>query len=449
MTKDQFERYTIGELRSLLARLGGAPGNKKKADLIDEIISIRDGTMTAVRSKRGRPSSRAKRSGIDFLDENDLKVTSLNHVACDRLSLKVDGILEKGENGGYLRGADYSVSKNNAFLSKEFIKKNNLLFGDRIVGESVEDNSAKPAVLRTVLSVNGGEPRKNPPADFDSLEISFPSEKIELSNNDSVCLKIIDTVCPIVKGQRGVVSLSKNSTKVSFLKDLASSLSKKQEMKSIFALVDERPEDLSFIKSECGDIELACSIFDKKPSEHIRVVESAVNRAKSLALGGEDVVIVIDSLQKLAKAYYSQELILEGDKSTNLQTALLKIKKLLACARKLNEGSITAFAVSEFSDNENEARAIHEEIKCISNFVIKFDAELLKKRVFPSLDLSECYSEFCEEIFSDEELATYDLINKILLNERDGSEKIIKVFQKHAFDGRAEERLKEIYLLQK
>lgn len=449
MTKDQFERYTIGELRSLLARLGGAPGNKKKADLIDEIISIRDGTMTAVRSNRGRPSSRTKRSGIDFLDENDLKVASLNDVTYDRFSLKVDGILEKCDDGGYLRGLDYSVSKNNVFLSKEFIKKNNLLFGDRVVGESVGDNSAKPAVLRTVISVNGGEPRENPPADFDSHEICFPKDKIELSDNVSVCLKIIDTVCPIVMGQRGIVSLSKNSTKVSFLKDLAASLSKKQRLQTIFALVDERPEDLSFIKSESGDIEFACSIFDKKPSEHIRIVESAVNRAKSLALGGKDVVIVIDSLQKLAKAYYSEELILQGDKSTNLQTALLKVKKLLACARKFNGGSITVFAVSELSNNENEARAIYEEVKCISNFVIKFNAELLKKRVFPSLDLGECYSEFCEEIFTDEELAAYDLINKIILSENDGNEKVIKVFQKHAFDGRLEERLKEIHLLQK
>lgn len=444
MTREQFDRYTIGELRSLLARLGGAPCNKKKSDLIDEIVSIRDGTMKPARSNRGRPTVRSKRTTVDFLTMEDIGISTFRDIAGD--VMKVEGILEKGEGGGYLRRSTYAIVKSDVFVSQDFIDANYLVFGDSIVGECVQEESDKPATLRAVFSINGKEPR-TAPVDFYGEEIFMPSQRLRIVDNNSTCLKLIDSACPILAGQRGVINVPKNTVKVDFLKELTNSLSCLDGVTPVYLLVDQRPEDIAVMKSTITHGELLYTVFDRRPSDHLRMTENALNRAKSLALSGENVVLVIDSLQKLAKAYYTEELVLRGNSFDSLPSAVYKIKQVLSCARAFNNGSVTVLTISEIGNDEKESRAIYEEVKYISNLIIDFDEKPFRPSAL-SVNLNESYSENCEKTFVGEEVLIYNFIKEIVSKDVGGSVEVNKAFYKHAFDNMLLERLKEIRLLQ-
>lgn len=449
MDREQYDDYTISELRSVLAGLGGAPGNKKKAVLIDEIEKIREGVIKPVRSNRGRRSSRQKRTdsnqgrrkrGVEN-NENNEDNDVLNDFIKDT---EVEGILETVSDGGYLVGLNFMPTKKDLYVSSRMIAENRLASGDRICGLAGKGFSINTAELKSVTSVNGKEKRSIPQTNFDDLAITPITEKITLSSGDNLLLSAIDVLAPIGKGQRGIVVSPQNAYKITFIKALAHSLSQKKEIKTILVLIDERPEDLAAIKSSCFDVEIASTTFDRGPKEHIAVCKTAFERAKSLAADGNDVMIVFDSATKLAKAYYRDALQKDEQQSYATQSSILKVKQHLATARNLTSGSISVLAFTDISSNLAEDRAIAEELKQICNMHLVFLQEAIQKRVFPPIDLRLTGSENQDVLLSEKDFAICDTIQQIVFSNPKAETEILKVLQKNIYDDRLQDKLFEV-----
>ncbi len=309
---------------------------------------------------------------------------------------EVEGVLDIADGGfGFLRFNNFLTSEKDIYVSPVQIKRFNLKTGDKIKCVSrLPKETERFGALLYVLTVNGyppGEAIKRP--DFDTLTPIFPKEKLVLEKESKdYSVRIIDLIAPIGKGQRGLIVAPPKAGKTVLLKKIANSIeSKYPDIELIVLLIDERPEEVTDMKRSLKDGEVIYSTFDELPSHHIKVAEMVMARAQRLVEHGKDVVILLDSITRLARAY---NLVVPPSGRTlsgGLDPgALHKPKKFFGIARKMEEGgSITILATALVETGSKMDDVIFEEFKGTGNMELHLDRKLSERRIFPAIDLNK------------------------------------------------------------
>jgi transcription termination factor Rho len=309
---------------------------------------------------------------------------------------EVEGILEIADGGfGFLRFNNFLTSDKDIYVAPTQIRRFGLRTGDKINGISrLPRQGERFGALLYVNTVNGGSPieaKRRP--HFDDLTPVFPTERIELENSPiELSTRIIDLVAPIGKGQRGLIVAQPKAGKTVLLKRIAASVEAKYpEIELIVLLVDERPEEVTDMKRSLEKAEVIYSTFDELPSHHVKVAEMVLARAKRLAEEGKDVMILLDSITRLARAYNmevpSSGRTLSGGMDPG---ALHPPKKFFGTARNIEEGgSVTILATALVETGSRMDDVIYEEFKGTGNMELHLDRSLSERRIFPAIDLNK------------------------------------------------------------
>ena len=310
---------------------------------------------------------------------------------------EVEGILEIQEenNFGFLRFSNFLTSDKDIYVSPTQIRRFNLKTGDKIRGITrlPRDNERFGALLY-VLTVNGDEPGvaiRRP--EFESLTPVFPYERLRLeTTSHELSTRLIDLIAPIGKGQRGLIVAPPKAGKTVLLKKVANAIEKNYpDVELIVLLVDERPEEVTDMKRSLTAGEVIYSTFDELPQHHVKVAEMVLARAQRLVEHGKDVVILLDSITRLARAYNMVVPASGRTLSGGLDPgALHRPKKFFGAARKLEEGgSITILATALIETGSRMDDVIFEEFKGTGNMELHLDRRLSEKRIFPAISLNK------------------------------------------------------------
>ena len=308
--------------------------------------------------------------------------------------IMANGILEVMPDGyGFIRCENYLPGENDVYVSPSQIRKFNLKTGDIVAGNTrVKTQQEKFSALLYVSSVNGYHPgvaqkRKN----FEDLTPIFPNRRIRLERPGcSVAMRIVDLVSPIGKGQRGMIVSQPKAGKTTLLKEIAKSVTKgNPDMHLIILLIDERPEEVTDIKEAIvgENVEVIYSTFDELPEHHKRVSEMVIERAKRLVEHGKDVMILLDSITRLARAYNLTVPPSGRTLSGGLDPAALHMpKRFFGAARNMREGgSLTILATALVDTGSKMDDVVFEEFKGTGNMELVLDRKLSEKRVFPAV----------------------------------------------------------------
>ena len=334
----------------------------------------------------------------------------------------VTGILEVLPDGyGFLRGHNYLSGPKDIYVSPSQIRRFNLKTGDRIVGKGrIQKEGEKFQALLYVSSVNGDPPevaqRRRP---FELLTPIYPDERITLeSDPKELSTRLIDLIAPIGKGQRGLIVSPPKAGKTILLKKIANAITAKHpEIEVIVLLIDERPEEVTDMqRSIKGDV--IYSTFDEVPEHHIKVAEIVLDRAQRLVEHKKDVVILMDSITRLARAYNLTIPPTGRTLSGGLDPgALHKPKRFFGAARNIeNGGSLTIIATALIDTGSRMDDVIYEEFKGTGNLELHLDRKLSEKRIFPAIDINRSGTRREELLLSQKELEGIWTIRKAMSN---------------------------------
>lgn len=337
---------------------------------------------------------------------------------------ELEGILEIQEENsfGFLRFSNFLTSERDIYVSPTQIRRFNLKTGDKIRGITrLPKEGERFGALLYVLTVNGDEPGaaiRRP--DFDNLTPVFPFERIKLEDGSrELSTRLIDLVAPIGKGQRGLIVAPPKAGKTVLLKKVANAIEKNYpEVELIVLLVDERPEEVTDMKRSLIDGEVIYSTFDELPQHHVKVAEMVLARAQRLVEHGKDVVILLDSITRLARAYNMVVPASGRTLSGGLDPgALHRPKKFFGAARKMEEGgSITILATALVETGSRMDDVIFEEFKGTGNMELHLDRRLSEKRIFPAINLNKSGTRREDLLMEQEELEAVWAMRRAMAN---------------------------------
>jgi len=351
------------------------------------------------------------------------------------------GLLEVMADGyGFIRSDNYMPGDKDIYISPALIRRFKLKTGDYIKGpiKRKPQQSDKFSALLYMESVNGKFPsdiarRKS----FEDLTPIFPNERIRLDyDNAPVSLRIVDLFSPIGKGQRGMIVSPPKAGKTTLLKQIAKRISQQYpDMHLLVLLIDERPEEVTDIKEsiEGRNVEVIYSTFDELPEHHKRVSEMVIERAKRLVESGDDVVILIDSITRLSRAYNLTVPPSGRTLSGGLDPAALHMpKKFFGAARNMREGgSLTILATALIDTGSRMDDVVYEEFKGTGNMELVLDRNLSEMRVFPAIDITKSGTRKDDLLLTKEESEILDIIHSRFhsLKNEDVTSDIIKMFK--------------------
>lgn len=353
--------------------------------------------------------------------------------------IMANGILEVMPDGyGFIRCENYLPGENDVYVSPSQIRKFNLKTGDIVAGNTrVKTQQEKFSALLYVSSVNGYHPgvaqkRKN----FEDLTPIFPNRRIRLERPGcSVAMRIVDLVSPIGKGQRGMIVSQPKAGKTTLLKEIAKSVTKgNPDMHLIILLIDERPEEVTDIKEAIvgENVEVIYSTFDELPEHHKRVSEMVIERAKRLVEHGKDVMILLDSITRLARAYNLTVPPSGRTLSGGLDPAALHMpKRFFGAARNMREGgSLTILATALVDTGSKMDDVVFEEFKGTGNMELVLDRKLSEKRVFPAIDIVKSGTRRDDLLLEPEEQEAVEIMRKAINGMRtdEAVENILNMF---------------------
>lgn len=331
----------------------------------------------------------------------------------------VEGILDILPDGyGFLRGDNYLSSPKDVYLSAIQIKRFRLDNGDIVKGISRLKEGEKFPSLIFVGEVNGEHPEKAMKRKrFDELTPIYPNEKLKLeTDSNDYAMRMIDLISPIGKGQRGMIVAQPKVGKTTLIKKIANSITTNNpEVELIVLLIDERPEEVTDMKRSING-QVIYSTFDELPDHHIKVAEMVLERAKRLIEQKKDVVILLDSITRLARAY---NLVIPSSGRTlsgGLDPAALhKPKKFFGAARNIeNGGSLTILATALIETGSRMDDVIFEEFKGTGNMEVHLDRKLSEKRIFPAIDINKSGTRREDLLLSNKELETVFALRKAM-----------------------------------
>ena len=345
----------------------------------------------------------------------------------------VEGILEVLPDGyGFLRGDNYLSSPKDVYISPIQIRRFKLDTGDIVKGISRTKEDEKFPSLIFVGEVNGEHPEKAAKRKrFDELTPIYPNERLKLETTPTeYAMRIIDLISPIGKGQRGMIVAPPKVGKTTLLKKIANSITiNNPEIELIVLLIDERPEEVTDMRRSIkGDV--IYSTFDELPEHHVKVAEMVLERAKRLTEQNKDVVILLDSITRLARAY---NLVIPSSGRTLSggldPSALHKPKKFFGAARNIeNGGSLTILATALIETGSRMDDVIFEEFKGTGNMEVHLDRGLSEKRIFPAIDINKSGTRREELLLSPKELEVVFALRKAMStkNVADVTEQLIE-----------------------
>ena len=369
--------------------------------------------------RRGRRFRERRRRGERPGDGGDSELRD------DDVVQPVAGILDVLDNYAFVRTSGYLAGPHDVYVSMNMVRKNGLRRGDAVTGavrvpkEGEQPNQRqKFNPLVRLDTVNGGpveDARKRP--DFSKLTPLYPNERLRLETTpDRLTTRVIDLIMPIGKGQRALIVSPPKAGKTTILQDIANAITKNNpECHLMVVLVDERPEEVTdMTRSVKGEV--IASTFDRPPSDHTSVAELAIERAKRLVEQGKDVVVLLDSITRLGRAYNNASpasgRILSGGVDS---TALYPPKRFLGAARNIEEGgSLTIIATAMVETGSTGDTVIFEEFKGTGNAELKLDRKISERRVFPAVDVNPSGTRKDELLLSPDEFGIVHKLRRVL-----------------------------------
>jgi transcription termination factor Rho len=347
-----------------------------------------------------------------------------------------DGILELHPDGyGFLRSDSCLPGRSDVYISPSQIKRFALRDGDLVSGMvRAPKNDERYFALLKADAINGGDPeqsRRRP--QFQDLTPLHPNEHLKLEHDpDEISTRIIDLFCPIGKGQRGLIVSPPKAGKTTLLKKIANGINANHpDIKLFVLLVDERPEEVTDFKRSIRAGEVVSATFDQEPKHHTRVAELVTDRAKRLVELGHDVVILMDSVTRLARAYNlsipASGKLLSGGMDP---TALYKPKEFFGAARNIEEGgSLTIIATALVDTGSKLDQVVFEEFKGTGNMELVLDRGLQNRRIFPAIDIEQSGTRKEELLLGEKELNRVWILRKMIseLNDLQAAMEFIKM----------------------
>ena len=402
-----------------------AEGTTETTEQVAETRTYRAERPHRENSARGHEGEMRRSTVRHTPDEHISEKDETERVAEENKDLdsgvKAHGILEVMPDGfGFIRSDNYLPGENDVYVSPSQIRKFNLKTGDIICGNTrIKTQQEKFSALLYITTINGYQPgviqqRKN----FEDLTPIFPNERIRLERpGSSVAMRIVDLISPIGKGQRGMIVSQPKAGKTTLLKEIAKSVTASNpDMHLIILLIDERPEEVTDIKEaiEGDNVEVIYSTFDELPEHHKRVSEMVIERAKRLVEHHKDVMILLDSITRLARAYNLTVPPSGRTLSGGLDPAALHMpKRFFGAARNMREGgSLTVLATALVDTGSKMDDVVFEEFKGTGNMELVLDRKLSEKRVFPAIDIVKSGTRREDLLLDPDELEAVEIMRK-------------------------------------
>ena len=411
--REKYESLSAFVLKDL-AKARGLKGisSLKKGEIID--------LMLAEDAKKTEAKAEDKENSKTNSKENKVSTLKDEYASLDSGQV-AEGILEVMSDGfGFIRCENYMPGEHDIYVAPSQIRRFNLKTGDIIKGNTkIKSEREKFQALLYVSSVNGYTPaeaqkRKN----FEDLTPIFPNERLRLERpGASVAMRVVDLISPVGKGQRGMIVSQPKAGKTTLLKEVAKSVKiNNPEMHLIILLIDERPEEVTDIKEaiEGDNVEVIYSTFDELPEHHKRLSEMVIERAKRLVEHGRDVIILLDSITRLARAYNLTVPPSGRTLSGGLDPAALHMpKRFFGAARNMREGgSLTILATALVDTGSKMDDVVFEEFKGTGNMELVLDRKLSEKRIFPAIDIVKSGTRREDLLLEPDEQAAVDNMRK-------------------------------------
>jgi transcription termination factor Rho len=374
------------------------------------------------RNRRRRRRRKGSSRGSEGPQGDDVVVLEREGETVSNEPVVVSGYLDMRDEGyGFLRVKGYLPSRDDSYIPVKLARQYGLRKGDEVTGLSrpAGRNEKNPALLE-IHTVNGGDPEaaKRRPR-FEDLTALFPDEKLRLedpADPGNMTARIIDLISPIGKGQRGLIVSPPKAGKTFVVKTIAKSIElNNPEVKLIILLVDERPEEVTDMRRNVRG-EVISSTFDRPSDEHTHVAELAIEKAKRLVEQGQDVVVILDGITRLSRAYNlaapASGRILSGGIDAG---ALYPPKKFFGAARNVEEGgSLTILATALVETNSRMDEAIFEEFKGTGNMELRLDRKLAERRIYPAIDVDASSTRHEELLFDRKQLQMVWKLRRVL-----------------------------------
>ncbi|MCH5249676.1 MAG: transcription termination factor Rho [Lachnospiraceae bacterium] len=444
--REKYESLALADLKEI-AKLRGIKGTSamKKADLVEAMLredekDKSEGKEVAVKSVVPKKAEKTEKS-----EKTEKVETAASGSEEEKFPAELDsgimanGILEVMSDGfGFIRCENYLPGENDVYVSPSQIRRFGLKTGDILEGNTrVKTQGEKFSALLYVKTINGYSPEvAMARANFEDLTPIFPDERLKLEvPGSSVAMRIMDLMSPVGKGQRGMIVSPPKAGKTTLLKEVAKSITRNTpEAHLIILLIDERPEEVTDIKEaiEGPNVEVIYSTFDELPEHHKRVSEMVIERGKRLVEHKKDVVILLDSITRLTRAYNLTVPPSGRTLSGGLDPAALHMpKRFFGAARNMREGgSLTILATALVETGSKMDDVVYEEFKGTGNMEMVLDRKLSEKRVFPAIDIPKSGTRREDLLLTQEELEAINIMRKALngLKPEEAVDKILDMF---------------------
>ena len=417
MTKERYESLALQNLREIAKKRGMKKiSTLKKADLIEALLKKdeEDAAQLAAQNGGKIPRSEQKKPDTPIVHKNELP----SELDSGQIA---NGILEVMPDGyGFIRCANYLPGENDIYVAPSQIRRFNLKTGDIVNGNiRVKTQGEKFGALLFVKSVNEMKPEEATKRyNFEDMTPIFPEERIRLEKPGAgVSMRVMDLMCPVGKGQRGMIVSPPKAGKTTLMKEVAKSVkANNPEIHLIILLIDERPEEVTDIKEaiEGPNVEVIYSTFDELPEHHKRVSEMVIERAKRLVEHKKDVMILLDSITRLTRAYNLTEPSSGRTLSGGLDPAALHMpKRFFGAARKMREGgSLTILATALIETGSKMDEVVYEEFKGTGNMEMVLDRKLSERRIFPAIDIQKSSTRRDDLLLTPDELESINMIRR-------------------------------------
>ena len=429
--REKYESLALSDLKEI-AKVRGIKGTStmKKAEIIESMLALDEQEKAAKTETQPTEEKTVQKNAEprEINKELDSGITA-------------NGILEVLPDGyGFIRCENYMPGENDVYVAPSQIRRFNLKTGDIVCGNTrVKTQAEKFSALLYVKSVNGMDPdvaarRVN----FEDMTPIFPNEKLHLEcPGASVAMRVMDLMSPVGKGQRGMIVSPPKAGKTTLLKEVAKSIKKNSpEVHLIILLIDERPEEVTDIKEaiEGPNVEVIYSTFDELPEHHKRVSEMVIERAKRLVEHKKDVMILLDSITRLTRAYNLTVPPSGRTLSGGLDPAALHMpKRFFGAARNMREGgSLTILATALVETGSKMDDVVYEEFKGTGNMEMVLDRKLSEKRIFPAIDIPKSGTRREDLLLAEDELEAINIMRRALngLKAEEAVDKILDIFAK-------------------
>ncbi len=443
--REKLETLPLAQLKEL-AKSRGIKGisTMKKSEIIDLLVEEADKMEREDAAKREKEAQASKSEGrSEKAEKEEGDSSEIERISQEKEALDsgetADGILEVMADGyGFIRCENYLPGENDVYVAPSQIRRFNLKTGDIIVGNTrVKTQGEKFSALLYVKTVNGYSPAEAQHRyNFEDMTPIFPDQRLNLeSGNNNMAMRMMDLISPVGKGQRGMIVSPPKAGKTTLLKNIAKAVTKSYpDIRLIILLIDERPEEVTDIKESIQgkNVEVIYSTFDELPEHHKRVSEMVIERARRLVEHKQDVMILLDSITRLARAYNLTVPPSGRTLSGGLDPAALHMpKRFFGAARNMREGgSLTVLATALVDTGSKMDDVVYEEFKGTGNMEMVLNRKLQEKRVFPAIDLQKSSTRRDDLLLTREEQEAADIIHKALngLKSDDATEKLIDLF---------------------